>query len=110
APIQVVIVPIYRNEEQREKIALVAQSIVAQLEQQNINVQFDNRDTQKPGWKFAQHEIQGVPVRIAIGPKDLEKGTVEIARRDTLEKEFVPQEQIQEIIPKLMKTIQKNLF
>src|SRR5699024_4409509 len=80
APVQVVIVPIYRNEEQHTAVAEVAQDLVEQLIDKDIAVHFDNRDTHKPGWKFAQHEMQGVPVRIAIGPKDIEKGTVEIAR------------------------------
>ena len=110
APIQVVIVPIYRNEDQRQDIAKVASDLVSQLQAKNIAVEFDNRDTQKPGWKFAQHEMQGVPIRIAIGPKDLEKGTVEVARRDTLEKQFIAQDKIVEVIPELMNDIQTNLF
>lgn len=110
APIQVVIVPIYKNDDQRAEIANVAEQLVEELQAKNISTEFDNRDTQKPGWKFAQHEMQGVPVRIAIGPKDLEKETVELARRDTLEKEFIKREKVAEIIPELMKDIQKNLF
>ncbi len=110
APVQVVIVPIYKNEEQRHKIARVATDLVDQLQARGIAVEFDDRDTQKPGWKFAQYEMQGVPVRIAIGPKDLEKETVELARRDTLKKEFIPREKVISVIPELMKEIQKNLF
>ncbi len=83
APIQVVIVPIYRKDEELEKISEVAEKFTKELRARNISVQYDKRDTHKPGWKFAEYELKGVPVRIAIGPKDLEKGTVEIARRDT---------------------------
>lgn len=107
APVQVVIVPIYKTQEQHEKVAAVALDLVEQLRKLNISVEFDNRDTQTPGWKFAQHEMQGVPVRIAIGPKDLEKGTVEVARRDTLAKTFMAQEEVVEKVPILMSEIQK---
>lgn len=110
APIQVVIVPIYRNEEQRNNIQKVADKLVEQLTDKGVSVHFDNRDTYKPGWKFAQHEMQGVPVRIAIGPKDLEKGTLEIARRDTLEKEFIPQEEAVDKVVDLMESIQDTIF
>lgn len=110
APTQVVIVPIYRNEEQLEAITKVATSLASQLRAQNISVKYDDRDTYKPGWKFAQHEMQGVPVRIAIGPKDLEKGTVELARRDTLTKSYIPQDTVVETVHKLMTEIQDNLF
>lgn len=110
APVQVVIVPIYRNEEQRNQIAEAAGILKNQLEEKGITVNFDNRDNFKPGWKFAQHELQGVPVRIAIGPNDLEKGTVEIARRDTLTKEPVAREKVVETVEGLMTAIQQNLF
>lgn len=86
APIQVVIVPIYRGSEEFPPISEVANKIKAQLTALGISVKFDDRDTFKPGWKFAEYELKGVPVRIAIGPRDIEKGTVEVARRDTLEK------------------------
>lgn len=109
APIQVVIVPIYKGEEQLEQIAVVANKLAADLRAQGVSVKYDDRDTQKPGWKFAQYELQGVPVRIAIGPKDLEKGSVELARRDTLKKEFVAQEEVVEKVKGLMTEIQKNL-
>ncbi len=110
APIQVVIVPIYRNDEQLEAISKVALQLKTDLETQNISVDFDDRDNYKPGWKFAQHEMQGVPVRIAIGPKDLEKGTVELARRDTLTKSFVEQDKVVETVKGLMTEIQDSLF
>jgi len=86
APIQVVIVPIYKNKEQLEAISETVAGIIKELKERNISVKFDDRDTQKPGFKFAEWELKGVPVRLAIGPRDLENGTVEVARRDTLEK------------------------
>lgn len=110
APSQVVIVPIYKGEEQLEKISEVANKLAADLRAAGISVKYDDRDTQKPGWKFAQYEMQGVPVRIAIGPKDLEKGSVEVARRDTLKKEFVAQTEVVEKVKGLMIEIQDNLF
>lgn len=110
APIQVVIVPIYRSEEQLEQISEVANKLVKELRAVGVTVKFDNNDNQKPGWKFAQYELQGVPVRLAIGPKDLEKGTVELARRDTLTKEFVNNDEVVEKIQALMTEIQDSLF
>ncbi|SDL45303.1 prolyl-tRNA synthetase [Salinimicrobium catena] len=110
APIQVVIVPIYKGAEQLDQISEVANKMAADLRAQGISVKYDDRDTQKPGWKFAQYELQGVPVRIAIGPKDLEKGTVELARRDTLKKEFLPQGEVVEKVKDLMTEIQESLF
>ncbi|MDN3596514.1 proline--tRNA ligase [Zunongwangia endophytica] len=110
APIQVVIVPIYKNEEQLDQISEVANQLVKDLRARGVSVKFDNRDTQKPGWKFAQYELQGVPVRLAIGPKDLEKGTVELARRDTLTKEFVQMDGVVDKVPALMEEIQDTLF
>lgn len=110
APYQVVIVPIFKNEEQFSQISEVAQKIKSDLQGKNISVKFDDRDTHKPGWKFAQHEMQGVPLRIAIGPKDLEKGTVELARRDTLEKSFVEQENLVNTIQSKLEEIQNSLF
>ncbi|MBN4047221.1 proline--tRNA ligase, partial [bacterium AH-315-P13] len=89
APNQVVIVPIYKNDEQFEAVSKVANTIMKDLRSKGVSVKFDNRTTHRPGAKFAQHELQGVPLRIAIGPKDLEQGTVELARRDTLTKEVV---------------------
>ena len=110
APIQVVIVPIYRKDEELEKISEVANKYKLELQAKGISVKFDDRDTQKPGWKFAEYELKGVPVRIAIGPKDLEKGTVEIARRDTKEKQFVEQEKTVDFIEKLLEEIQENIY
>ncbi len=110
APDQVVIVPIYRNDQQLAAISEVAKDIQKQLRAQGIRVKYDDRDTQKPGWKFAQYELQGVPVRIAIGPKDLEKGTVELARRDTLQKQFVRREEVVDVVEGLMTEIQENLY
>ena len=110
APIQVVIVPIYKGDQQLEQISIVANEMAGKLREAGISVKFDNRDTYKPGWKFAQYELQGVPVRIAIGPKDLEKGSVELARRDTLSKEIVPQDMLVEKVKGLMVEIQENLF
>ena len=110
APDQVVIVPIYRNDEQLEAVSKVAVELQAQLREAGIRVKFDNRDTHKPGWKFNEYELKGVPVRIAIGPKDVEKGTVELARRDTLTKEFVNQDEVVTTVQGLMTEIQENLY
>ncbi len=110
APDQVVIVPIYRNEEEFAGVDKVAKDLMKQLRSKGIRVKYDNRDTQKPGWKFNEYELKGVPVRIAIGPKDVEKGTVELARRDTLQKEFVNNENVVEKVVSLMDEIQDNLY
>lgn len=110
APDQVVIVPIYKGEEQLDQISEVAKGIQKELRAQGVRVKFDGRDTHKPGWKFNEYELKGVPLRIGIGPKDLEKGTVELARRDTLEKQFVDQSELANVIPALLKEIQANLF
>lgn len=110
APIQVVIVPIYKNADQLSEISVKALQIKASLESHGISVKYDDRDTQKPGWKFNEYEFKGVPVRIAIGPRDLENGTVEIARRDTLEKEVLSADQIDIKVADLLDRIQSNLF
>jgi len=110
APIQVVIVPIYRGDDQLPPIAEVATKIKKELVELGVEVKFDDRDTQKPGWKFAEYELKGVPVRIAIGPRDIENGTVELARRDTLEKKVVPQEGIASYIKALLAEIQENIY
>ena len=110
APIQVVIVPIYRTDEEYEKIALVANDLVDQLKKLSISVKFDNRTTQKPGFKFAEWELKGVPIRIAVGPKDLENGTFEVARRDTLSKEVISKDGIARTISNLLEQIQNDLF
>jgi prolyl-tRNA synthetase len=110
APIQVVIVPIYKTDEQLEEISAVVNGLVLEFKKLNISVKFDNRTTQKPGFKFAEWELKGVPVRIAVGPKDLENGTFEVARRDTLTKEVVSKDGIVTYISALLAQIQKDLF
>jgi prolyl-tRNA synthetase len=110
APYQVVIVPIYRNDEQMKSISVKALEIKRLLESRNIRVKFDDRDTQKPGFKFTEWEFKGVPLRIAIGPRDLENETVEVARRDTLEKEVLQMKDIDQKVENLLEQIQKNLY
>ena len=110
APYQVVIVPIYKGQEQLDAISEVAEDLMGQLRAQGVTVKYDNRDTHKPGWKFNQYELQGIPLRIAIGPKDLEKGSVELARRDTLTKQFVDQTEVSTKVPELLDEIQSSLF
>ena len=110
APIQVVIVPIYKKSEQLDAISVVARDIKNKLEQLGVSVKYDDRDTYKPGWKFSEDEFKGVPVRIAIGPRDLENRTVEVARRDTLEKEILHMEEIEIKIKNLLEQIQKKLY
>jgi len=110
APIQVVIVPIYKNDAEKEKISVVAEEIKKQLLKQNISVKFDNRDTQKPGFKFAEWELKGVPLRIAIGPRDVENQTAELARRDTREKINVSQDDLIATVIRLLDEIQTNIY
>jgi prolyl-tRNA synthetase len=110
APIQVVIVPIYKHDEQLEAIATKVDEIVVKLKALGISVKFDTNDTKKPGWKFAEYELKGVPVRIAIGPRDLENGTVEIARRDTLQKDVISMDGIDLYIQQLLNDIQDNIY
>lgn len=110
APYQVVIVPIYRNDEQFNQISEKAHEIIKELQDHNISVKFDNRDTHKPGWKFAEYEMKGVPLRIGIGPKDIENKTVELARRDTLSKSFVNQNEIIKTVKQTLTDIQNNLY
>lgn len=110
APIQVVIVPIYKSDEEFNAVSDKANELVSAFRKIGITVKFDNRTTQKPGFKFAEWELKGVPVRIAIGPKDLENGTFEIARRDTLSKEIVSKDGIEVYIKNLLETIQNDLF
>ena len=110
APIQVVIVPIYRKPEQLEQISEVALKIKNSLEDKGISVKYDDRDTYKPGWKFAEYEFKGVPVRLGLGPRDLENNTIEVARRDTLEKETLQQADIESKVEHLLEQIQKNLY
>ncbi len=110
APIQVVIVPIYKGLEQLDGISEVVNPLVKELRAKGISVKFDNRDTHKPGFKFNEYELKGVPVRLAIGQRDMENGTYEVARRDTLEKETVPMDQVISKIEFLMEDIQRNIF
>lgn len=110
APFQVVIVPIYKNEEQLEAINAKVAEITAKLKALGISFKYDNNDNKKPGWKFAEYELKGVPVRLAMGARDMENGTVEIARRDTLTKETVAIEGVENYIDDLLKTIQANIY
>ena len=110
APIHVVIVPIYKNATQRSQIAEKAEEIKMLLEAKGFSVKFDNRETHKPGWKFSEYELKGVPVRLAIGPKDFDNGTVEVARRDTLEKKTISQAGIEKYVDKLLNDIQHHIF
>ncbi len=110
APIQVVIVPIYKSEEQLIEISKLAKTLMQQLKAEGISCKYDDRTTQRPGAKFAQYELQGVPLRIAIGPKDLENDTVELARRDTLTKESIALNQLIPLISNLLTEIQDTLF
>ncbi len=110
APYQVVIVPIYRNDEQLDMINEKVAEIVKRLKTLGVSVKYDNSDNRKPGWKFSEYELKGVPVRLAMGGRDLENGTIEIARRDTLTKETLPQEGIEEYIKNLLEEMQKNIY
>ena len=110
APNQVVIVPIYKGDEGLAKVSEVANAIKKKLQAKGITVKYDDRDSQRPGWKFAEYELKGVPVRLALGERDLENGTVELARRDTLTKETVSIDGIENLIEKLLEDIQNNLF
>ncbi|MCT6868922.1 MAG: proline--tRNA ligase [Apibacter sp.] len=110
APIQVVIVPIHKTEDQLNAIADLAYTLKSQLKQMNISLKFDDRTEYKPGWKFNEYELKGVPIRITIGPKDLENRQVEIARRDTLEKHLHSVDGLAEYIQSLLQDIQQNIF
>ena len=110
APLQVVIVPIYKKAEELAAISEKIDEIIPKLKARGITVKFDDNDNKKPGWKFAEYELKGVPVRLAMGPRDLANGTVEVARRDTLEKQVMPIENIDEQIEKLLDEIQENIF
>ncbi|MFW6095355.1 MAG: proline--tRNA ligase [Bacteroidota bacterium] len=110
APTQIVIIPIYKSDEQLSRIKEKAERIKTELQEKGFTVHFDDRDTHKPGWKFAEYELKGYPLRLAIGPKDLENNTIEIARRDTLEKEVVNQDGVVEKIDTLLEDIQNNIY
>ncbi|MFN3908033.1 MAG: proline--tRNA ligase [Flavobacterium sp.] len=110
APIQVVIVPIYKTEEELAAITNVVDPIFASLKGKGISVKYDDRTTHKPGFKFNEYELKGVPVRLAIGPKDLENNTIEVARRDTLTKEVVSRDGIEDFVQNLLTQIQTEMF
>jgi prolyl-tRNA synthetase len=110
APIQVVIVPIHKTDEQLAEITAEVNILISELKKLHVSVKYDDRTTQKPGFKFAEWELKGVPVRIAVGPKDLENGTFEVARRDTLTKEVKPKDGIATYISDLLAQIQADLF
>jgi prolyl-tRNA synthetase len=110
APIQVVIVPIYKGEEDLKNISNFVDELIPKLKGMGISVKYDDRDTQRPGFKFAEYELKGVPVRIAIGGRDMENGTVEIARRDTREKQTVQQEGLDIFVQQLLEDIQENIY
>lgn len=110
APIEVVIVPIYKTDEQRQIVLDYCANLKQRLESRRMRVKFDDRDTQKPGFKFAEWELKGVPVRIAAGPRDVENNSVELARRDTLEKSTISIDNIEDYITKLLDEIQDNIF
>ncbi|MDY5537065.1 MAG: proline--tRNA ligase [Sodaliphilus sp.] len=110
APIQVVIVPIYRSQEQLDTINAKVAPIVENLKKQGISVKYDNADNKRPGFKFADYELKGVPVRLVLGARDIENGTIEVMRRDTLEKETVSIEGIEGYVEKLLDDIQNNIY
>ena len=110
APIQVVLIPIYKGEEQMRQIVERLRTIAEELKSKGLSVKIDDRDNVRSGFKFAEYELKGVPVRLALGPRDLENGTIELVRRDTLEKETVPQEGLTDRVAALMDEIQQNIF
>jgi prolyl-tRNA synthetase len=110
APIQVVIIPIYKKEEELQLISEKVLQIKKELEAKNISVKFDNSDNRSPGWKFAKYEFKGVPVRIALGPRDMQNGTVEVVRRDTREKMILQQTDLVNKVEHLLENIQSNLY
>ena len=110
APIQVVMVPIYKTAEQLSEIVARFEAIAAELRSKGVSVKIDDRDNVRPGFKFAEYELKGVPVRLAMGGRDMEQGTVELVRRDTLEKRTVPREGLADLVEGLMTEIQENIF
>jgi prolyl-tRNA synthetase len=110
APIQLVVVPIYKSEEQLLRIDERVQELIKPLREMGVTVKYDNRTTHKPGWKFAEYELKGVPLRLGLGPRDLENGTAELARRDTLEKQVIAQDDLVTKVKELLYEIQENLF
>ncbi len=110
APIQVVVIPIYKNDEELDRISKRVNELLPTLKARGISVKYDDKDHRKPGWKFAEYELKGVPVRMAIGPRDLDNGTIEIARRDTLTKMVIPAENVDAFIAGLLEEIQQNIY
>jgi len=110
APIQVVIVPVYKSEDQFNNISIVANKIKDSLILNGVSVKYDDRDNFKPGYKFNEYELKGIPLRIVIGPRDLEKNQIELARRDTLTKSIISINEIAKYVPKLLNQIQEDLF
>jgi len=110
APIQLVVVPIYKSEEQLQQINERVAELIKPLREMGVTVKYDNRTTHKPGWKFAEYELKGVPLRLGLGPRDLENGTAELARRDTLEKQVISQADLVKTVQELLDEIQENLF
>lgn len=110
APLQVVIVPVFKTDEELKKISETAEKLMTGLKKKGISVKYDDSDHQKPGWKFAEYELKGVPVRITLGPRDITNGTAEVSRRDTLEKSIIPIENVIIEMQPLLDSIQKNLF
>ena len=110
APIQVVLIPIYKGEEQMRQIVERLRTIAEELKSKGLSVKIDDRDNVRSGFKFAEYELKGVPVRLALGPRDLENGTIELVRRDTLEKETIPQAGLTDRVASLMDEIQQNIF
>jgi prolyl-tRNA synthetase len=110
APIQVVIVPVYRNEEQLKAIDEKMAGVVEKLRKAGISVKYDNNDNKRPGFKFADYELKGIPVRLVMGGRDLENNTIEVMRRDTLEKETRSCDGIEEYVEKLLQEIQENIY
>ena len=110
APYQVVIIPIYKSLEQRDEITRYIQPLLSELKSRGISVRYDDADNKKPGWKFSEYELKGVPVRLALGGRDMEQGTIEVARRDTLTKETLPYEGIANHVAQLLEDIQANIY
>jgi prolyl-tRNA synthetase len=110
APIQVVIIPIFKNSDQLALLSETAKKIKTGLELKGISVKYDDRDNNTPGWKFADYELKGVPVRLAIGPRDIQNNTIEVARRDTLTKETIPADKAIDYIPLLLEEIQSAIY
>lgn len=110
APFQVVIIPVFKEKKQLEALSLKVNEIKKSLEENGVSVKYDNRETHKPGWKFAEYELKGVPLRLTIGPRDLENGTIEIVRRDTLEKKFYKITDVETQVKIILDEIQENLY